>query len=53
MQLALEFMKTYLSRKAEYCRGSYEAENATAEKLYQSFGFVETGDMMEKKKLQF
>lgn len=51
MQLALQFMKTYPCRKAEYCWGSYEAENATAEKLYQFFGFVETGDMDGEEKI--
>ncbi len=43
--LALDFIKTYPCGKAEYCWLSYEPENTVAKRLYESFGFVETGDM--------
>ena len=45
VQLALDFIKTFPCGKAEYCWLSYEPENEVARKLYQSFGFEETGDM--------
>jgi len=31
--------------KADYCYTSYEPENAVAKRLYESFGFVETGQV--------
>ncbi len=43
--LALDFIKTLPCGKAEYCWLSYEPENNIARHLYQSFGFVETGEM--------
>ena len=43
--LALDFIKTYPCGKAEYCWLSYEPENTVAKRLYESFGFAETGDM--------
>ena len=45
VKLALDFVKTFPCGKAEYCWLSYEPENQVARKLYNSFGFVETGDM--------
>lgn len=45
MQLALDFIRTRPCGEAEYCWLSYEPENETARRLYQSFGFRETGDM--------
>ena len=45
MQLALDYIKTFPCGKAEYCWLSYEPENQVAKKLYESFGFEETGDM--------
>jgi len=44
VRLALEFIRTLPCGKAEYCWLSYEPENAAAKKLYNSFGFEETGD---------
>lgn len=41
----LDFIKTYPCGKAEYCWLSYEPENTVAKRLYESFGFAETGDM--------
>lgn len=43
--LVLDFIKTYPCGKAEYCWLSYEPGNGIAKKLYESFGFEETGDM--------
>ena len=44
MRLALDFIKSFPCGKAEYCWLSYEPENMVARKLYQSFGFIETGE---------
>ena len=41
VRLALDFIRTYPCGKAKYCWLSYEPENKTAKKLYQSFGFEE------------
>ncbi len=43
--LALDFIRTYPCGKSEYCWLSYEPENEAARRLYQKFGFTETGDM--------
>ncbi|WP_022757980.1 GNAT family N-acetyltransferase [Butyrivibrio fibrisolvens] len=45
IKLTLDFIKTLPCGKAEYCWLSYEPENQVAKKLYESFGFEETGDM--------
>ena len=45
VQLALDFIKSMPCGKAEYCWLSYGPENEAARQLYQSFGFVETGEM--------
>ena len=45
IELALGFIMTSPCGKAEYCWLSYEAENKVAKALYESFGFVETGDV--------
>jgi len=45
IQLALDFIRTYPCGPAEYCWLSYETENAVAQRLYGSFGFVERGEM--------
>ena len=45
IKLSLDFIKTLPCGKAEYCWLSYEPENQVAKKLYESFGFEETGDM--------
>lgn len=47
MRLALDFIRTYPCGSAEYCWLSYEPENDIARKLYNSFGFRETGEMDE------
>lgn len=44
VRLALEFVKSFPCGEAEYCWLSYEPENEVASRLYQSFGFVETGE---------
>ena len=45
IELALEFIKTFPRGRAEYCWLSYEPDNKVAKALYESFGFIETGDM--------
>ena len=45
VKLALDFINTMPCSKAEYCWLSYEPENTSAQKLYHSFGFRETGEM--------
>ena len=45
MRLALDYVRTFLCGKAEYCSLSYEPENEVAAKLYHSFGFKENGEM--------
>lgn len=45
VRLALEFVRTFPCGKAEYCWLSYEPENDIARRLYNSFGFAETGEM--------
>lgn len=47
-RLAIEFVKTFPCGHAEYLVTSYEPENTVAQRLYQSFGFVETGDVDEE-----
>ena len=42
---AIEFIKTWPCGRAEYIWISYEPENETAQRLYASFGFEETGEM--------
>lgn len=45
VRLALDFINTMPCGKAEYCWLSYEPENTTAQKLYRSYEFQETGEM--------
>lgn len=45
IELALDFIRTFPCGKAEYCYLSYEPKNEHAKRLYESFGFKETGDM--------
>ena len=45
VRLALDFIRTWPCGEAEYCVLSYEPENEVAQKLYHSFGFIETGEM--------
>ena len=44
MELALEFIRTMPCGRAAYCWLSYELENEVARRLYQEFGFRETGE---------
>lgn len=41
----LEFVRTFPKGPAEYCWLSYEPDNIVAKKLYERFGFHETGEM--------
>ena len=45
MKLALDFIRTQPCGEAQYCWLSYEPENAPAQALYRSLGFVENGEM--------
>lgn len=47
LRLALNFVRTWPSGKAEYCVLSYHPDNETAGNLYHSFGFEENGEMDE------
>lgn len=47
MELALDYIKSKPCGEAEYCYLSYEPENDRAKALYQSLGFIETGDKDE------
>ncbi len=44
MDLALEFINTFLCGTAEYCWLSYESDNDVARQLYKSVGFEETDE---------
>lgn len=44
LKLALAFIRTFPSGRAERCWLSYEPENEAARRLYRSFGFRETGE---------
>ncbi|MGE6574949.1 GNAT family N-acetyltransferase [Paenibacillus xylanexedens] len=41
----LEFIRTYPAGPAQYCWISYSPENVSAKKLYESFGFVDNGEI--------
>ena len=45
MKLALDYIRTQPAGYADRCYLSYEPENVNAKALYNSFGFIETGDM--------
>lgn len=48
LKLAVDFVKTSPSGKAEYCWLSYEPENEVARKLYLSFGFEEKKELWKE-----
>ena len=45
IRLALEFIRTWPYGRTDYCALSFKPENVVAKKLYQSFGFIENGEM--------
>jgi len=47
LQLALDYIRTFPCGPAQYCWLSYEPENLVAKRLYESFGFTETGEKDE------
>ena len=47
IKLALDFIKTWPCGKEEYCVITYEPENEVAKNLYASFGFAETGEIVD------
>ena len=48
LKLAIDFIKTSPSGKAEYCWLSYEPENEVARNLYLSFGFEEKKELWKE-----
>lgn len=46
MEACLAYLSTYPCGEAKYCWLSYEPENVVAKKLYDAFGFEETGDVL-------
>lgn len=42
----IEFIKTFPAGEAEYCWLSYKQDNTTAQKLYERFGYKETGEVI-------
>lgn len=40
-----EFIRTFPAGPARYCWIAYEPDNLVAKKLYESFGFRETGEV--------
>lgn len=51
MKLAIEYVKTFPCGPAKICYLSYEPENLVAARLYQSFGFEETGEYDGEEKI--
>ena len=47
VELALDFIRTMPCGPAELCWLSYVPENAAARALYRSFGFRETGELVD------
>lgn len=47
LQLALEFVRSFPCGRSDICWLSYEADNNVARKLYRSFGFEETGEILD------
>jgi diamine N-acetyltransferase len=47
MVKVLEYIKTFPHGKATCVHLSYDPKNEAARKLYQSFGFVETGQFTD------
>lgn len=45
LQASIEYLKTAPCGKSEYCWLSYEPENIGAKALYNSFGFIENGEV--------
>lgn len=44
IKLAIDFIRTFPCREAEYCYLSYDSDNKMAKNLYSQFGFVENGE---------
>ncbi|OKP97405.1 GNAT family N-acetyltransferase [Paenibacillus sp. P46E] len=47
MTKILEFIRTFPAGPAHYCWIPYEADNITAKKLYESFGFRDNGEICD------
>ena len=45
LEKTLQYMQTFPCGASDGCWLSYEPDNEAARRLYQSFGFVETGEM--------
>ncbi|ANY76150.1 GNAT family N-acetyltransferase [Paenibacillus ihbetae] len=46
MNKILEFIRTFPAGPARYCWISYKADNLPAKKLYESFGFIDNGEII-------
>lgn len=46
MEKIMEFIRTFPAGPAQYCWICYKADNAAAEKLYESFGFRNNGEII-------
>ena len=44
----LEYIRTFPVGPAEYCWIAYKADNIVAKRLYESFGFRENGEIIER-----
>ncbi|KTD87357.1 GNAT family N-acetyltransferase [Paenibacillus etheri] len=47
MTRILEFIRTFPAGPAQYCWISYKADNLPAKRLYESFGFRDSGEIIE------
>ena len=46
MKKILEFIRTFPAGPAHYCWISYKNDNVAAKKLYESFGFLDNGEIL-------
>ena len=47
MRAILEFIRTFPAGPARYCWIPYGRDNLTAQKLYESFGFRDNGEICD------
>jgi len=46
MKKIIEFIRTFPAGRAEYCWLPYKHENSTAKKLYERFGYIDSGEVV-------
>lgn len=51
MKKTLEFIRTFPAGPAQFCWIPYKAENAAAKKLYESYGFRDSGEIIENEQI--